>query len=292
MNWENLREEEFKAAIEKSGGLCVLPIGCMEKHGQHLPVGTDGYEAREAVERAAQLEDVVVFPTGMWLGDLTGAHARKNPLELGHAGYIALKPTTVLTVLEELCDEIARNGFRKILIVSAHGGNRPLLDYFLRCQTYETKPYATMVKGKLHDRKTLWDDLLEHREEFPMLTDEDIKVLERYRETGTGGGHADFVETARIMANHPDLVAEDRYEAESGLSTHRSDHISALGVSLVSGWGANYPNAYQGFAPHGCSQTIGQAIIELSARELANIFKTLKEDEECVRIARKEPPLK
>ena len=41
MLWENLREEEFKDAIKKSGGLCILPVGCLEKHGQHLPVGTD-----------------------------------------------------------------------------------------------------------------------------------------------------------------------------------------------------------------------------------------------------------
>ena len=34
-----MREEEFKSAIEKSGGLCVMCLGCMEKHGQHLPKG-------------------------------------------------------------------------------------------------------------------------------------------------------------------------------------------------------------------------------------------------------------
>ena len=41
MLWENLREEEFYDAIEASGGVCVVPVGCLEKHGQHLPVGTD-----------------------------------------------------------------------------------------------------------------------------------------------------------------------------------------------------------------------------------------------------------
>ena len=32
MRWEDLREEEFKDAIDRCGGLCVLPIGCIEKH--------------------------------------------------------------------------------------------------------------------------------------------------------------------------------------------------------------------------------------------------------------------
>ena len=41
MLWENLREEEFENAIEKAKGVCIVPVGCLEKHGQHLPVGTD-----------------------------------------------------------------------------------------------------------------------------------------------------------------------------------------------------------------------------------------------------------
>ena len=67
MNWEYLRSDEMKEAIEKSGGLCVLPIGCLEKHGPHEPLGTDGFEAKEVVERAAELEYAVVFPTGISL---------------------------------------------------------------------------------------------------------------------------------------------------------------------------------------------------------------------------------
>ena len=290
MNWEHLREEEFKGAIEKSGGLCVVPLGCIEKHGQQLPVGTDGLAVTGIVQQAAELEDVVVFPTGYWLGDLTGAHARKDPIASGHAGYISLKPTTLLTVLEELCDEIARNGFRKILIVNGHGGNQALLSYFMRTQSYETKSYATMAVN--HWDKTDYPHyLVEHREEYPMLTDEDIEVLKGYQEKGFGGGHADFRETARIMGLHPQLIATDRYDAESGLSTHRSDHLKELGVSIVNSWAINYPNAIEGYPSFGCTETIGQAIVAREARRLAKIFKVLKEDEECVRIARRLPPL-
>ena len=41
MIWEYLREEEFSNAVETSKGVCVIPMGCLEMHGQHLPVGTD-----------------------------------------------------------------------------------------------------------------------------------------------------------------------------------------------------------------------------------------------------------
>ena len=50
MLWENLREEEFEDAIERSGGVCVMVLGCLEKHGQHLPVGTDSLKGDAIVK--------------------------------------------------------------------------------------------------------------------------------------------------------------------------------------------------------------------------------------------------
>ena len=58
--WEYLREEEFKGAIKESGGLCVMVLGCLEKHGQHLPVGCDSIKGDGIVKEAAKLEDVVI----------------------------------------------------------------------------------------------------------------------------------------------------------------------------------------------------------------------------------------
>ena len=291
MNWEYLRSDEMQEAIEKSGGLCVLPLGCTEKHGPHMPLGTDAMKVKACVEEAAELEDVVIFPTGMWLGDLIGIQSRTDPEKAREKhGGISLSPHTLLTVLEELCDEIARNGFRKILIVNSHGGNKAMLSYFLRAQGYKNKNYATMVVQH-RPRYTTKVELaypyfLEHRAEYPMLTDEDMETLKYYYENGGfGGGHADFSETANIMGYYPELIAEDRYEAESGLSTHRADHLSELGIAVKGGWSANFPNAFEGKPPHGCSQTIGQAMNTACARRLAEIFKVLKQDEECVKIA-------
>ena len=81
MIWYDLREEEFEGALERSGGLCVIPLGCTEKHGQHLPVGTDYYETLNIVKRAAELEDVVILPVEAWLGEVSGFHAVKDPKE-------------------------------------------------------------------------------------------------------------------------------------------------------------------------------------------------------------------
>lgn len=294
MNWEFLREDEFKGAVEKSGGLCVLPMGCLERHGSHSPVGTDPLKAIAIAEEAAELEDVMIFPTGMWLGDVFGARNIKDPIAAGHAGYIALNPHTLLDVLEQLCDEIARNGFKKILFLNSHGGNWPVLSYFLRCQEYAKKDYATMytnVRCKtVYNPTTFYELVSTHRDEYPMLTDTDMEVLKGWSEKGSwGGGHADFSEAASVMGKYPNLIATDRLDTDIDLDLHRSDYLTKRGISIVAGWDADHPNAMNGYIPYGVSQTIGQAMNTCCARHLADIFKMLKADDECIRIATKQP---
>ena len=119
-----------------------------------------------------------------------------------------------------------------------------------------------------------------------MLTDQDLSVLKEYHENGGfKGGHADFTETAQVMGNHPETIATDRYDLENGFSTGRCNYLTELGVLVGRSWSANYPNAIQGKPAFGCSQTIGQAMNLHCARRLANIFKVLKNDEECIKIA-------
>ena len=45
VRWEELSGEEFQAAVDKCQGVCILPIGVLEYHGPHLPLGTDMYRA-------------------------------------------------------------------------------------------------------------------------------------------------------------------------------------------------------------------------------------------------------
>lgn len=45
--WEELTSSDFALAVEKSQGVCVIPMGVIEKHGPQLPLGTDVYTARE-----------------------------------------------------------------------------------------------------------------------------------------------------------------------------------------------------------------------------------------------------
>lgn len=291
MKWEELTAPEFNDAIEKSKGLCIMPLGCLERHGEHLVVGCDSLKANYISNLAAEMEYAVVFPTGLWVGDVFGGHALSadEAAATNKRGYIALKPETLLNIMTELCDEIHRNGFRKILIINSHGGNVPFLDFFVRAQTYEKKGYATMwtwANRPVNNIDYVYEQALARRDEFN-LSDEEMAVLARFNETGYGGGHGDLREVALNMAENPAYTRPELFDSQSGRSTHRADYLTKMGIHFGPAWGVNFPNAYDGYPSTGCTQNIGKVFATLAAERLAGIFKVLKEDEFCVELSQR-----
>ena len=123
--WEELTAPDFVQAVHQSQGVCVLPIGIIEKHGPHLPLGTDLLDVRFAVMNAVQQEYAVVFPE-YYFGQIF--EAQQQP------GTVAYSLATQLTLLQETVKEMARNGCKKVLIVNGHGGNESLLPLFAQAQ--------------------------------------------------------------------------------------------------------------------------------------------------------------
>jgi creatinine amidohydrolase len=60
--WEELTAADFRQGIQQSKGVCVLPFGILEKHGPHLPLGTDLLNVRYASLHAVDQEYAIVFP--------------------------------------------------------------------------------------------------------------------------------------------------------------------------------------------------------------------------------------
>jgi creatinine amidohydrolase len=278
MLWEYLREEEFEPMLKRTNGVCAISIGCIEKHGQHLPLGTDTLKGARILELAAEREEVCVFPR-LYFGDLQGARAHKAG-QGTHYGYVALSAELLLSLLREVCDEIGRNGFTKILLFSSHGGNNGLLANFLRAVTSEKKDYEVFSYfNKLVMPKDILEVINERgRSYFPRLTDRDIGVLEDYVAQGKYDGHAGFGETSFVMGTYPELVRLDRAEAESGLSTHRADFLMEKGIQWGKAWGKNYPNAYCGHPPIGVTQEIADAAVEIAVERAVEVLKVLKDD--------------
>ena len=60
--WEELTAPDFVKAVTQSGKVCILPLGVIEKHGPHMPLGTDLIDVRATVIEAVKEEYAVVYP--------------------------------------------------------------------------------------------------------------------------------------------------------------------------------------------------------------------------------------
>jgi creatinine amidohydrolase len=115
VKWEELTSADFRDAIAQAQGTCLLPFGILEKHGPHLPLGTDLVDVRYAALHAAEQNYAVVFPE-YYFGQIFEAKHE--------AGTIAYSAELQLKLLQETTDEMARNGCKKIIVVNGHGGTK------------------------------------------------------------------------------------------------------------------------------------------------------------------------
>lgn len=275
--WEYLRSEEFDEMIEVSKGVCVMPMGCLEKHGLHLPVGTDITKASRATRMAAEIEPVCVFPD-FTFGDVQGHYRDK--------GGVVLSPDLLFHLLDELCAEIARNGFKKVVIYNSHGGNRPLLNYFLRTLAHTKRDYVVVyLYIPLVSPYQLVEFIDKDRAALtPELNDDDVEVLRDFVAQKKTYGHAGFGETSYMMGICPEFVRLDRLGIESGLSTHKADYLNEAGILMKdSGWAVDFPNKYTGHDPVGCNERIGKCALRIVSEQLAEKLKIIKEEENLLK---------
>ena len=212
VKWEELTAEDFRAAIQQSKGTCLLPFGILEKHGPHLPLGTDLLNVRYAALHAAEQEFAVVFPE-YYFGQIF--EAKHEP------GTVAYSMELQLKLLQETTDEMARNGCKKIVIVNGHGGNEHLLPYFAQAQMASPKDYVVYVLAGERSR--------------PGGPEK--------KSTGIDY-HAGENETSNTLYTHPELTHIDRAKRESGADQKRVNLPEFLYTGIW--WYARFPEHYSG----------------------------------------------
>ena len=270
IKWAELREEEFEDAVKKSDGLCLVPVGCFEMHGQHLPVRTDVYQAEAIAEAAAKLETAVVFPA-FEFGAVSSL--------VEWRGAVRLDPHLMLDLLENYCTEIARNGFDKIMLVNYHGGNTGFLGYFSSMLGYKHRDFSVIT---VFPHAHIHDEMLPNVEKYglsyyPDLTEEDLDVMRDYVYNQHVGGHGCMLETCVMLYIHPELVRMDRLGTVSGLPTHKGDRFVEAGV-VVPGWCLNFPNSYCATDPVRATARLGKVMLDILAEKVAKAARVFKED--------------
>ncbi|MCX6237622.1 MAG: creatininase family protein [Bacteroidia bacterium] len=242
--YDELTAPDFIKAVKQSSGVCLLPIGILEKHGPHLPLGTDIFECRKVATTAAEKEYCVVFPT-YYMGQIN--EARHQP------GTIAYSPELIWKILQETCDELSRNGIKKIIIVNGHGGNNDFLKYFCMSQLHSQKDYALIFYQ-------------------PNESEDITKKINALRQTTTGG-HADEMETSMMRYIRPDLVKTELAGSQSGKNQGRLAEIPNQYTGIW--WYAQYPNHYAGDATKS-SVELGKLVINAEADQLVELIKKVK----------------
>ena len=107
---------EVDAFLEKSD-LVIIPVGSLEQHADHLPIGTDFINGVERSKLIAQERDVLVAPVLM---------VGQSPYHMGFAGSITLKAETIIDVHLQAVESLVRHGFKRFIIMNSHGGNRAI----------------------------------------------------------------------------------------------------------------------------------------------------------------------
>ncbi|HTJ52736.1 MAG TPA: creatininase family protein [Cyclobacteriaceae bacterium] len=251
--WDELTASDWPLALKNSNRTCILPIGILEKHGPHVPLGSDLIQVREWSARATKREYAVVFPDYFY-GQIN--EAKHQP------GIFALPERVVWDLLEATCDEIARNGFNKIVIINGHGGNPQMIRYFIQTRLEKQREYAVYFF------------------EPPSDADYTKKMAALHKSNQAEDQHAGERETSALLYLRPDLVKMDSASNESGVNQKRLDIPN---VYTAIWWYASYPNHYAGDGAK-ATRELGQLVTEHYIDSFVAALKAIKEDTKTLQL--------
>ena len=173
MSWEEARDLRDR-------GPCVvlMPVGSVEQHGLHLPLGTDSMVAIAIAEDAARKTSAIVVPP-MWFG--------WSPHHLALPGSISVRAEVLLELLYDVVSSLARHGFVRFIVINGHRiVNIPWIQIA-----------AERAQRELNVRMAIFDPAYMSKEIGQEL---DFGPV----------GHAEEIETSQMRHVKPDLVRMER----------------------------------------------------------------------------------
>jgi creatinine amidohydrolase len=242
VEWRRLRADQLRALAQQDA-IVILPVASLEQHGPHLPVEVDsrlGEEvaARTAAKAQARGQPTIVLPV-LWTG-LSEHH-------MSFSGTITLDFSAFSAVVECVVRSVLRDGFKRIVLLNAHGGN----ENALRTITDELTPKYRVPIVQF----TYW-----YAAAVPIA-----KILE----TQGGLQHACEAETAMMMAVRPELVAEDRIPLAKVNMTPDVSDVAGGGVYRWRAIGARSASGVIG-NPEAASSEKGERLFEAISNSLAD----------------------
>lgn len=207
--FEEHTREQLRALAPEA--LVVLPVGAIEQHGPHLPVGTDRFTvehiARAAADAASAHIPVLVAPTLPF-----GSSQHHLPF----GGTLSLGTETYYRLLSDLCESLATCGFRRIFILNGHGGNNELIQLVARDLALKHPAHLAAAAYWTIG----WDAL----------------VAENAHLAAGLPGHAGTFESSLILALRPELVREPRPHRDNPADTDARGFYAPYRAELHGAW--------------------------------------------------------
>ena len=251
MEWLKVTGPEFRKIVDRGDAVAVLPCGSIEKHGEHLPLGTDTLNIEYICRAACEKAGAIMLPAMPYLF--------VNEMKAS-AGAVSLSAATILCFLREVCEEVSRNGIKKILLVNGHGGNNNILMTFIQDLPGSGVDYAAY---------TLFIMRCGYGEKW-----------EKARAMGKAelpGGHADDGETDVTLFTNGDLVDLDAISPEREAGASKLD-FDVSPAQAQTWWYAEFPDSLAG-DPRFPNAERGRLLAEALIENLADTIERIRADE-------------
>jgi creatinine amidohydrolase len=163
--------------LDRKNIVAIVPVGSMEQHGPHLPFQVDVLvSSRLAEDLEKRIPEILLVPP-IWTG--VSAHHMDFP------GSITLRAKVFIDLLHDICSSLYHHGFRRIVLLNGHGGNRSSLEVLGQELFVEL--------GLTVNTLAYWD-----------LVPDLVKALKKTKSSGMG--HSGELETSLLLHLEPRLV--------------------------------------------------------------------------------------
>ncbi len=183
--FEYLSWPDVKNISSNKRSTIIWPFGAIEQHGPHLPLATDSIFVNEII-----FEVLKLMPSEIPLKKLPTQYMGFSPEHKGFDGTISLTSNLINLMIKEVGVQLADMGFKRLILINAHGGQISLLNTAAR-ELRAVAPKLSVFPCFLWSGVEGLSDLLTKNE------------LEN-------GLHASLAETSLMMALKSELVGEER----------------------------------------------------------------------------------
>ncbi len=241
MTWKEVEKRQIVSP------LVIVPVGSCEQHGPALTLETDSVRAEKLALMVAERLEPLALVTPVVSVGVSEHH-------MGFPGTLTLNPETFINVVFELVESLVRHGWRRIFVLTGHGGNEAALGVL-----------STRIMREIPDLGFAWSGI------SPLVAE-----ISAQHAVSTVRGHCCENETSQTMYLSPESVRVDQIE-EGASSNDKLTKIAAFARSVR---GVHYPLTYDRVTSNGAlgdariaSEGLGRVLVEAAADRLVGFLK-------------------